>query len=194
MGQEINSDIVIIGAGIIGLSIALNLKKENPHLEIVVIEKEFHPGMHSSGRNSGVIHAGFYYAPDSLKARFCADGNRLLTEFCEMQKIPILKCGKVIVARDEEEIDRLKNLFERGIKNGVALEYLDARELSNFEPLARTSKKFIWSPTTSVSDPKMVITSIESQLRKSGVKFFYGSLAKLEDDNSIRIRKEVPVN
>ena len=94
------ADFLVIGGGVIGLSVARELKRREPAAHIVVIEKEHACGQHASGRNSGVLHAGFYYSPDSLKAKFTWRGNRLLTEYCGERKIPLNKCGKLVVARD----------------------------------------------------------------------------------------------
>ena len=165
-----NFDFVIIGGGILGLSIARELLNMDSRARIRIIDKEDELGRHASGRNSGVIHAGFYYTKDSLKAKFCKVGNEELTRFCINNEIPILKTGKVIVTSSDEEEKELLSLYQRGLENGVNLELLNAKYLSKFEPLAHTSENFIWSPTTSVADPLILLKKLEEELYNSGVE------------------------
>src|SRR6266404_301811 len=98
------TDFLVIGGGVIGLNLALQAKRRHPQSSITLIEKEQDCGSHASGRNSGVLHAGFYYTADSLKARFTRDGNRLLTEYCLTRGLKVNRCGKLVVARDETEL------------------------------------------------------------------------------------------
>src|SRR5262245_22751862 len=98
-----NADFLVIGGGIIGINIARELRRSFPDASVHLLEKEADCGLHASGRNSGVLHAGFYYSPDSLKAQFTWRGNRLLTEYCEEKKIPLNKCGKLVVARTRDD-------------------------------------------------------------------------------------------
>lgn len=163
-------DVVIGGAGIIGLSLARALLLREPLLKVLVVEKESILGAHASGRNSGVLHAGFYYSPDSLKAKFCRDGNIAIRELARKHNIVVRDVGKVIVARDAEEIFRLQMLFERGQANGVALERHEASALKKFEPLATTFDSFLWSPTTGVSDPKLIIQALNHEVEALGVE------------------------
>src|SRR6476646_11758619 len=95
------ADFLVIGGGIVGISIARELKRRFPDTRVSLVEKEAECGLHASGRNSGVIHAGFYYSADSLKAKLTRDGNRLLSEYCESRKVPVNRCGILVVARDE---------------------------------------------------------------------------------------------
>ena len=113
--------------------------------------------MHASGRNSGVIHAGFYYSPESLKAKFCRDGNFELRKLAKKYGIPVKDVGKVVVARNEDEDSRLDTLFERGIANGVELEIHLEEKLKDFEPLAITHNRFMWSPNTGISDSISIV-------------------------------------
>ena len=136
--KQIETDFLIIGAGIIGLTLGWNIKKQYPNKSIVIIEKEKDIGLHSSGRNSGVLHAGFYYTADSLKAKFTRLGNRELTTFCEENNLQINKCGKVVVAKNEEELDSLFELKKRGEINEVPLILIDEKELTEIEPNAKT--------------------------------------------------------
>src|SRR2546426_3177042 len=122
------ADFLVVGGGIVGLCIARELKQRFRDARVVLVEKEAECGLHASGRNSGVIHAGFYYTADSLKARFTRDGNRLLTYYCERKNIPVNHCGKLVVARNEAELPQLDELLRRGQANGVALNSITARE------------------------------------------------------------------
>jgi L-2-hydroxyglutarate oxidase len=179
-------DVVIVGAGIIGLSVAKALKSHEPSLSILVCEKETSAGLHASSRNSGVLHAGFYYSPESLKAKFCRDGNRQLRDFIVKKSLPLLQVGKVVLTQSKEEEDRLVTLFNRGIANGVKLEFLPAKDLIKFEPLAVTHENFLWSPTTAVSDPQAVVIALVEELLASGVEIRYSShLTKFEDQKAV---------
>ncbi len=164
-------DVVIVGGGIIGFQLGIALLESRPSLRVAIIDKESHPGKHASGRNSGVIHAGFYYSPDSLKAKFCAEGNSELKKLCREGQIPVIECGKVVVSQNAEEDERLEVLFDRGIKNGVDLELLDAASLPRFEPLAQTFHRFIWSPNTAVSDPSLILQFVSQKFQLMGGVF-----------------------
>ena len=163
-----NFDVTIIGGGVIGLSIGNALLESNPKLRVIVVEKEKKLGQHASGRNSGVIHAGFYYSPESLKAKFCREGNFELRNLCRRNEIPVLETGKVVVTQNLDEENQLDNLFQRGIRNGVELEMYESRELKNFEPLAKTLNRFLWSPTTAVSDSHAVLRSMAKEYTEKG--------------------------
>jgi L-2-hydroxyglutarate oxidase len=179
-------DIVIVGAGVIGLSVANALLNFDCKLSIAVLEKENAIGSHASGRNSGVIHAGFYYSPETLKARFCAEGNIALKRLCEINQIPIRNTGKIVVAQNYEESKVLQSLYNRGLTNGVELHFLEARELKRIEPLAVTQEAFIWSPTTSVSDPKRVLEVMSKQfLAMGGEVILNAKLEKTEPGRSL---------
>ena len=125
--------------------------------KIALIDKENTLGMHASGRNSGVLHAGFYYTSDSLKAKFTRDGNKKLTEYCERKNIPINKCGKLVVAQNEKEDQLLDVLIERGKRNGVELQEISSLEIREIEPRAYSLNRAIFSPTTASADPVSVI-------------------------------------
>jgi L-2-hydroxyglutarate oxidase len=127
--------IGIIGGGLVGLGTALALTRRAPHLEVVVLEKESGPAQHQSGHNSGVLHAGLYYKPGSLKARLAVDGIRQMSQFCAEQGVPHERCGKLVVATDESEVPRLRELHERGRANGLAgLRWLGPGEIRDREP------------------------------------------------------------
>ena len=174
-----NYDYVIIGAGIIGISLGIELLTQKPTKKILIIDKESRPGVHASGRNSGVLHAGFYYSPDSLKAKFCKQGNLELKKFCKTNNLEVKETGKVVVCQDKNDVTRLMNLFERGIANGVEIELLDSKELSRIEPAAQTVDKFIWSPTTAVGNPKEIIKKLAEKFTKMGGLFRFNSRVKL---------------
>jgi L-2-hydroxyglutarate oxidase LhgO len=174
-----NYDYVIIGAGIIGISLGIELLTQKPTKKILIIDKETRPGVHASGRNSGVLHAGFYYSPDSLKAKFCKQGNLELKKFCITNNLEVKETGKVVVCQDKNDVTRLINLFERGIANGVEIELLESKELPRIEPAAQTIDKFIWSPTTAVGNPKEIIKKLAEKFIEMGGLFRFNSRVKL---------------
>jgi L-2-hydroxyglutarate oxidase LhgO len=174
-----NYDYVIIGAGIIGISLGIELLTQKPTKKILIIDKETRPGVHASGRNSGVLHAGFYYSPDSLKAKFCKQGNLELKKFCNTNNLEVKVTGKVVVCQDKNDVTRLMSLFERGIANGVEIELLESKELTRIEPAAQTVDKFIWSPTTAVGNPKEIIKKLAEKFTKMGGLFRFNSRVKL---------------
>src|SRR5436309_12377894 len=137
------ADFLVIGGGIVGLNIARELKRRFPKASVSLVEKEPECGLHASGRNSGVIHAGFYYTADSLKAKFTRDGNRMLLQYCEEKKIPVNKCGKLVVAKDETELPQLDELLRRGKANSVVLESITAADAVKIEPRAKTFERAI---------------------------------------------------
>jgi (S)-2-hydroxyglutarate dehydrogenase len=145
-------DVAIIGAGIVGLSTAMHLTGKWPQLRLVVLEKENAIAQHQSGHNSGVIHSGVYYKPDSLKARLCVQGAVAMVEFCREHSLPLQVCGKVIVATADDEIPRLRALFERGQANGVPrLRLLNREELREIEPHC-TGIQAVHVPGTAITD------------------------------------------
>lgn len=162
-------DFLIIGAGIIGTNIALALRKHHPEAKIILIEKEKYPGMHASGRNSGVLHAGFYYSKDSLKAKFSKIGNQALTQFCLERKLPINQCGKLVVARDQEDISGLHELYQRGQDNQIELQLISAQETKEIEPRAKTFQQALFSPTTSSVDPRIIMTELLQDLQNKNI-------------------------
>ena len=163
------SDFLVIGGGIIGISIARELKRRFPGQSVTLIEKEADCGLHASGRNSGVIHAGFYYSADSLKARLTRMGNQALRAYCLEKKIPVLACGKIVVARDAADLPQLDELLRRGAVNGVPLQGITAAEAKAIEPRARTFERAIFSPSTASADPLLVIASLRADAGIEGV-------------------------
>lgn len=163
-------DYLIIGAGIIGLNIAKNLKERFPDSKIIVLEKEKEVAMHSSGRNSGVLHAGFYYGADSLKAKFTKDGNLALKEFCKERNLKVNSCQKVVVAIDDKEVEGLEELKRRGDANGVELHWLDKKSLEELYPNIKTHKKALLCPTTATVNPKVVTKEFAKVIQELGVE------------------------
>ncbi len=166
---------VIIGAGIIGLAIARELNSCFPDKKILVIEKESEVAKHSSGRNSGVLHAGFYYTANSLKAKFTAQGNKELTRYCEENSLKINRCKKVVVAKDESERQTLHELYKRGKANGVDVEIKDEEWLDETYPNVKTFKECLFSPSTATVDPVEVVKHLKDELVKKGVEFRFST-------------------
>ena len=167
-----NFDFCIVGGGMVGLSIAYQLIERNISASIVLIDKEKELGMHSSGLNSGVLHAGLYYEPKSLKANVCVSGAKRLKEWVKERNLPINECGKIIVPQDEHLDKQLDLLYQRGIKNGAVVEIWDEKQLKDKLPLARSSSgRALWSPNTSVVKPKIVLKQLEKELRQKKVVF-----------------------
>ena len=180
-------DVAIIGAGILGLAIANELLQKEPRMKVIVFEKEPGVGFHASGRNSGVIHSGFYYSPNSLKAKFCRDGNIALKQLCERNGIPVRETGKVVVARNDAEVEILQSLLERGHSNNVPLELLSSSQLASYEPLAVTHKNFLWSPSTAVADPKQVIEALSQEVRKKGGEILLGRVIEVLPGGEVQL-------
>jgi len=167
-------DFLVIGGGVMGLSIALSLKRRYDGA-VAVMEKEADSVEHASGRNSGVLHAGFYYTADSLKAKFTRDGNRLWREYIAEKKLPINKCGKIVVAQSEAEIAGLDELLRRAKVNAVELSEIDEKQAREIEPRVKTTGKALWSPTTSTCDPKACMASLVQDCRDAGIDIRYGA-------------------
>ncbi len=193
-----NCDYLIIGSGVIGLAVGISLLETNQGLEVQVYEKERRPGEHASGRNSGVIHAGFYYSPDSLKAKFCAEGNKELKKLCKVNDLPILETGKIVVTSNLKELPRLESLYLRGLENNIDLELLEEDKLHRIESAATTYGKFLWSPTTAIADPKLIIEFLADRFRKLGGKIVVGEKIELRQNNfSIKAfsnNREIPTD
>jgi L-2-hydroxyglutarate oxidase LhgO len=167
-------DYLVAGGGIVGISVARELKRRFPRARVVLLEKERQPALHSSGRNSGVLHAGFYYTADSLKARFTRVGNERLTRYCETRGLPINRCGKLVVAKDASELPALDELLRRGAANGVELRAISAAEAGKIEPRAKSFERALFSPTTSSVDPVQVTLALHEDARREGVEVRLG--------------------
>lgn len=162
-------DVVMIGAGILGLATARELHSRHPQLRIAVLDKEAAPGRHQSGHNSGVLHAGVYYQPGSLKARLCVEGKGLMERFAEEHAIPYERCGKLIVAVRSDELGRLADLEARGTANGVpGLRMVGPQELREIEPHA-AGVRALHVPGTGIIDFARVVDVLADQLRVDGI-------------------------
>lgn len=168
-------DFLVVGGGIIGINIARELKRRYKDAYVHVVEKEKSGVEHGSGRNSGVLHAGFYYTADSHKAKFTRDGNRLLTDYCFEKKIPINQCGKIVVAQTAADLPSLDELLRRGARNGVELQEITEEEAKKIEPRVRTTQRAIFSPTTSSVDPVAVVDAMERDAKNEGILFHHNT-------------------
>jgi len=181
-------DVVVVGAGILGLALARELNRRDPSLSIAVLEKEEEVGFHQTGHSSGVIHAGIYYAPGSLKARLCVEGARAMYELCEQRGVPFERCGKVIVALDESELPRLDELERRGIANQVpGLRRIGADELRELEPHA-AGIEALHSPATGIVDFREVARAIARELGDAGIDVATGCAVTDVSAGSGRVR------
>jgi L-2-hydroxyglutarate oxidase LhgO len=171
-------DYLVLGAGIVGLSIARALRLREPGATIAVLEKEPAPGLHASGRNSGVLHSGIYYPEGSLKARVCAEGARRMAALCEEHGLPLRRTGKVIVPVREDQDPQIDLLARRALANGARVSVLDSQGLSRLEPEVRSaSGRALHSPDTAVVDPKAVVRFLADWLGRAGVEIRCGATA-----------------
>lgn len=163
-------DLAVVGAGILGLAVARELAGRRPGASVTVLEREDRVGVHQTGHNSGVIHAGIYYAPGSLKADLCVRGARELYEFCERREVPHERCGKLIVARGESELPGLDELERRGRANGVqGLRRLEASEIAALEPHT-VGAAALHSPNTGIVDFGAMARALATEAQERGVK------------------------
>ena len=161
-------DVIVVGAGIVGLASARELLRRRPGTRLALVDKEPRIGVHQTGHNSGVIHSGIYYAPGSLKARLCVAGAREMYAYCEANGIPTERCGKVIVATDESELGRLHDLHRRGVANGVeGLELVGPERLRELEPHC-AGIRALWSPNTGIVDYSLVADRYATDVREAG--------------------------
>ena len=182
-------DYLIIGAGIIGLNIAKNLKERFPESSIAVLEKEKEVAMHSSGRNSGVLHAGFYYTANSLKAKFTKDGNAALKEFCKERNLKVNPCKKIVVALNEKELEGLYELKKRGDANGVELELIDEEQLALLYPNIKTHKQALLCPSTATVNPKEVTQEFAKVIQELGVELILDAKYLSSSANIVKTSK-----
>lgn len=166
-------DYLIVGSGIIGMTIAYELINNNNSLKIAIIDKEKDVAEHASGRNSGVLHAGFYYSANSLKAKFTVDGNRLMKEFCSSNNILVKLTQKIVVAKDEKELEGIYELQKRAEINGVETKIISKEEIFKIDPNIKTHEKALFSPNTASVDPKEVCFKLKNILKEKGVEFFF---------------------
>lgn len=160
-----HTDVIIVGGGIVGLATALKLSETK---KVLLLEKENEVAKHQTGNNSGVIHSGLYYKPGSLKAKNCIHGYNLLIDFCRKNDIPFELCGKIVVATDQAELPLLKNLFDRGLQNGLQnLKNLTSQELKEYEPhVAGIAGIFV--PQTGIVDYRLVAQKYAELIKRNG--------------------------
>jgi (S)-2-hydroxyglutarate dehydrogenase len=171
-------DVVIVGAGIVGLATAYQILQRNKHLKVAVLDKENGVAQHQTGHNSGVIHSGIYYKPNSLKAQNCKRGYNLLLHFCKENNIAYDLCGKVIIATKEEERQALHNIYQRGLENGLeGIRKISREEVKDIEPYV-TSVEGIWVPQTGIIDYKDVAKKLLERFNTEGGQFFPNNKVK----------------
>ncbi|HEX5545734.1 MAG TPA: FAD-dependent oxidoreductase, partial [Nitrospira sp.] len=152
--------------------------------------KEPSCGAHASGRNSGVLHAGFYYSPDSLKAKFTRLGNERLTAYCEEKRIPLNKCGKLVVAKDAADLPSLDELFRRGQLNGIELQTLTEAEAKSLEPRVKTYQRALFSPRTSTVSPLQVVNAMQQDAFHEGIRIHCGTAYRGRADEKVRTNQD----
>lgn len=168
-------DIAIIGGGIVGLAVGRELSLRYPRSTIGIVEKEEEVGAHQTGHNSGVIHSGLYYRPGSFKAQFCVAGAEAMKRYCQEHAIPYEVCGKLVVATDPKEVERLQTLYQRGAANGVTgLEMIGPERLKELEPHAAGMKALL-CPPTGIVDYKLVAQSFARDIQDNGGEVLTGA-------------------
>ncbi|MBF6176461.1 L-2-hydroxyglutarate oxidase [Nocardia blacklockiae] len=176
-------DYCVIGGGIVGVATAYRILRRRPGASLVLVEKADALAAHQTGHNSGVIHSGIYYAPGSLKARYCRSGAAWTKEFAAAHGIPFRVCGKLLVATDAAEHERMLALYERSVTNGVDVERLDAAELARREPQV-TGVGALFVPDTGIIDYTRVTEALAEQVRVAGGEIVLGAPVAAIDENS----------
>jgi (S)-2-hydroxyglutarate dehydrogenase len=168
------ADLVVIGGGIVGLATAYQLLRRRPSLRLALVEKEAELGFHQTGHNSGVLHAGLYYAPGSRKARLCREGKEAVEEFAQTRGIPYRQCGKLVVALSEDELPRLRAIRERAQANGVpGIEEIGPERIREIEPHA-VGIRGLWSPSSGIIDFRRVALAYADEVRSLGGRILAG--------------------
>lgn len=182
-------DVIIIGAGLVGLGVANALQEANPSLRILILEKESGPAAHQSGHNSNVVHSGIYYAPGSLKARLAKLGNQSMFAFCREHDLYHDQCGKVIVATQLKELDLLENIYQRGLQNGLAVSRLSQAQLREREPHVNGLKALL-VPDAGIVNYSQVAAKLAEIIQQRGGEIHYGQqvegISESSDDVSVR--------
>lgn len=185
MTSHTSTDFLVIGAGVVGITIALELKRRHPAARVTVLEKESALGRHSSGRNSGVIHSGIYYPPGTLKAQVCAQGAREMIAFHEEHGLRLRRCGKVLVTVRKEDDPQIDLLLGRAAQNGIKAELIDERGLREIEPEARSATgRAIYVHVTAVGDPAGVLRVLRERMEAEGVQLAIGAPIAGADDSA----------
>ena len=195
--KNYSCDFLISGGGIVGLTIAHQLLERKIARNIIIFDKEPELGLHSSGRNSGVLHAGIYYEPNSLKAKVCISGAHRLKEWIKNKDLKINNCGKLIIPQKLALDPQLDILLERGKKNGAKVELINAKDIKRLAPDANiTSGRGLWSKNTAVINPLEVVQKLREDIEMKGVKIFY-SVKNWEVNESfsfIKINENIKIN
>ena len=183
MGDAIEFDAVVIGAGVIGLAIANEICDIFDN--VIVIEKEPDFGQHVSSRHSGVVHSGLYYKPGSLKANLCVEGNRLLYDFAEKNNVAYLNCGKLVVGHDDNDLKKLEALLENGTINGVeGLSLLSYQEAIKIQPKIKCQNA-LWVPSTGIIDSHLLMAQFEKEVTsKDGLVYYNSEVTSIEKIDS----------
>lgn len=184
------SDFLVFGGGIIGISIARELRGRHPDAAVALLEKEPACGRHASGCNSGVLHAGFYYTADLLEARFTRDGNAALREYCRATGLPLNEGRKFVVAKSAADHPQMDELLRRGAANGVSLESITEAEARRIEPRVKTCERAIWSLNTAAADPGAVIAAMRDDAEREGARFALGPAFRRLRGNEIETSKD----
>jgi (S)-2-hydroxyglutarate dehydrogenase len=170
------ADFLIVGAGVVGLTIACELKRRHPAASVTILEKEARAGLHSSGRNSGVLHTGIYYPLDSLKAKLCSAGASELAAYCAERNLPLNRIGKVLIPVAPADGPQLEVLATRAAANGIICEKLDDLQLAVLEPETRSATgAALWVPGTAVGDPPSVMTALVHDADRAGITLHYNA-------------------
>ncbi|WP_254561597.1 L-2-hydroxyglutarate oxidase [Dyadobacter diqingensis] len=167
-------DIIVVGGGIVGLATALRIKEQKPSLKLLLLEKENGVAKHQTGHNSGVIHSGLYYKPGSLKATNCIRGYEMLLDFCKREEVPYDLCGKIVVATKPEQIPLLKNLYDRGLQNGLTQNRMITKEEIREKEPHVIGLEGIWVPYTGIIDYTTVSEKYAQNLQKLGGEIRFG--------------------
>jgi len=181
-------DFCVVGGGIVGFATAMQLLQLHPGASLLILEKENSPGLHQTGHNSGVIHAGIYYAPGSLKARLCRDGLNASKAFCRDHGLPFEECGKLIVATNDIERERIDALYARAHANGLSLERIDGEELGRREPNI-SGVAALYSPETAITDFAAICRKMADLVAEQGGEIHYGTTVDniVEKDTHVEI-------
>jgi (S)-2-hydroxyglutarate dehydrogenase len=181
--MKVITDFLIIGAGIVGISIAREIKIRNPKASISILEKESDVGLHSSGRNSSVLHSGIYYPVNSLKAQVCSQGAIEMKDYHREHKIPLVECGKILITTNQYDAPQLDTLFHRAKESNIPIEKLNEQDLRILEPEVRSfNGRGIYVPSTSVGSSKEVMKSLRREIEEMGVFIHFNS--KIVEINS----------
>ena len=181
-------DFCVVGGGIVGFATAMQLLQLHPGASLLILEKENSPGLHQTGHNSGVIHAGIYYAPGSLKAQLCRDGLNASKAFCRDHGLPFEECGKLIVATNDVERERIDALYACAHANGLSLERIDGEELGRREPNI-SGVAALYSPETAITDFAAICRKMADLVAEQGGEIHYGTTVDniVEKDTHVEI-------